>query len=258
MTDQPKCPTCGGELVDGYLQAVGYPDVPEPVPMKGCPKCDVPWAGDAQVCPTCGGERDKPASAVSPPEVQPRTFGKCNDPFHSVGGHGTVNAAGVFQKPDAAEQAFMDWTAPRWYDSQVDSEYLVAIRDAYTGGYRAAEAESAARIAELEAEVKAGATLVAKLTDAKNDSDYEKKKLIDELYHHGFRPCDVAACNCGRWHARYGLHERMEELKEALDEAGHPLSNENGNLIGNALKELVAERDSLRTELDALRREAKS
>ena len=38
----------------------------------------------------------------------------------------------------------------------------------------------------------------------------------------------------------------MRELQEMLDEAGHPLTNANGNLLRNALAELIAERDALR------------
>ena len=69
------------------------------------------------------------------------------------------------------------------------------------------------------------------------------------LLRNGFVPCDIAACNCGGWHARYGLPERWAEVKTALSEAGHPPCNENGNLVIKALAALVAERDSLRVEL---------
>lgn len=70
-------------------------------------------------------------------------------------------------------------------------------------------------------------------------------ELKDVLYRNGFVPCDIPACNCGSWHARYGLPERMEEIKTALADAGHPLCNENGNLPRNALSALVGERDEL-------------
>jgi hypothetical protein len=60
---------------------------------------------------------------------------------------------------------------------------------------------------------------------------------------------DSPACNCGSWHARFGLPERMQEIKDALAEADHELSNANGNLTLNALKALVAERDELRRQL---------
>jgi hypothetical protein len=70
-------------------------------------------------------------------------------------------------------------------------------------------------------------------------------ELRDILLRNGFVPCDNPSCNCGSWHARYGLPERMAELKKILADAGHPLTNENGNLISRALQELVAERDRL-------------
>lgn len=79
----------------------------------------------------------------------------------------------------------------------------------------------------------------------------ERDELRDVLLRSGFVPCDIPACNCGSWHHRYGLPERMQEIKDALDEAGHELSNANGNLTFNALKELVAERDRLRAALVA-------
>jgi len=69
--------------------------------------------------------------------------------------------------------------------------------------------------------------------------------LEDVLRRNGFVLCDIPACNCGSWHARYGLPERMEEIKDALADAGHPLCNENGNLPRNALAALVSERDEL-------------
>ena len=73
--------------------------------------------------------------------------------------------------------------------------------------------------------------------------------MQDVLIRSGFVRCGIISCNCGSWHHRYGLPERMYELRRILEEAGHPLCNENGNLIGNALNELVAERDALREDL---------
>jgi len=37
----------------------------------------------------------------------------------------------------------------------------------------------------------------------------------------------------------------MMEIKEMLEGAGCPLTNANGNLLRNALAELIAERDAL-------------
>lgn len=74
----------------------------------------------------------------------------------------------------------------------------------------------------------------------------ERDALRDVLRHSGFVPCDIFACNCGSWHPRYGLYERMQEIKEALAEAGHEMSNENGHSPLKALKQLIAELESLR------------
>ena len=77
----------------------------------------------------------------------------------------------------------------------------------------------------------------------------DARDMRDVLLRNGFVPCDSPACNCGSWHHRYGLPERMQEIKDALAEADHELSNANGNLTLNALKALVAERDELRRQL---------
>jgi len=71
-------------------------------------------------------------------------------------------------------------------------------------------------------------------------------ELIDVLQRNGFVRCDISACNCGSWHARYGYRKRLEEVTELVADAGHPLTNENGHLVTCAIAELIAERDSLR------------
>jgi len=71
------------------------------------------------------------------------------------------------------------------------------------------------------------------------------RDLRDVLIRNGFAPCDSPYCNCNSWHHRYGLPERLQEWKEMLADAGHPLCNENGNLFSRALQELIAERDAL-------------
>lgn len=82
------------------------------------------------------------------------------------------------------------------------------------------------------------------------DAIRERDDLRGVLLRRGFVPCDIPACNCGSWHHRYGLPERMRAIEDTLSEAGHELSNANGNLTLNALKALVAERDELRRQLD--------
>lgn len=81
------------------------------------------------------------------------------------------------------------------------------------------------------------------------DAIRERDELRDVLLRRGFVPCDISACNCGSWHHRYGLPERMRDIEDTLSEAGHELSNANGHLPINALKALVAERDDLRRQL---------
>ena len=77
------------------------------------------------------------------------------------------------------------------------------------------------------------------------DAQGEIMDLRDILRRNGFVPCDSPICNCGSWHQRHGLVERVEEWKEILANAGHPLCNENGHLFARALQELVSERDAL-------------
>lgn len=100
-----------------------------------------------------------------------------------------------------------------------------------------------ARIAELE---RSRDELVQKM----HQLERERDALTDTLRRKGFVPCDIAACNCGSWHHRYGLPQRMEEIREALTEAGHPLCNENGHLALKALAALVVERDALRADAE--------
>lgn len=98
-------------------------------------------------------------------------------------------------------------------------------------------------------------TALAQVREALAKVEAEHDELRDVLLRNGFVPCDSPACNCGSWHHRYGLPERMQEIKDELAEAGHELSNANGNLTLNALKALVAERDDLCRQLDEARAE---
>ncbi|MCO6445830.1 MAG: hypothetical protein J5J04_17300 [Anaerolineae bacterium] len=78
----------------------------------------------------------------------------------------------------------------------------------------------------------------------------DASELRDVLLRNGFVPCDIPACSCGSWHPRFGLYERMDEIKSDLADAGHPLTNENGNSPRHALLDLIDERDRLRAALD--------
>jgi hypothetical protein len=70
-------------------------------------------------------------------------------------------------------------------------------------------------------------------------------ELEDVLLRNGFARCDIAACNCGSWHHRYGLPERWQEVKDILSEFGQPLSNENGHLVSRALRAALEEASRL-------------
>lgn len=74
---------------------------------------------------------------------------------------------------------------------------------------------------------------------------YEWRRRADiaegVLASHGFVRCDIAACNCGSWHHRYGLAERFREIIEALEEAD---VNLNGVTVLAAIKKVLAERKS--------------
>ena len=85
----------------------------------------------------------------------------------------------------------------------------------------------------------------------------EADEMRNVLIGNGFVKCDISACNCGSWHHRYGLPERMQKIEDALAEAGHELSNANGHLPINALKALVAERDDLRRQLAEAEQDAR-
>lgn len=70
--------------------------------------------------------------------------------------------------------------------------------------------------------------------------EHTADELRDFLLRSGFVECDCPACNCGSFHHRFGLPERMVEIREALTEAGHPPCNDNGNIVINALREALA------------------
>jgi hypothetical protein len=65
--------------------------------------------------------------------------------------------------------------------------------------------------------------------------------LQDILERHGFRRCDIPACNCNGYHHVGGLAERWRELEEVV--------NTNGITMLAAVKKIAAEHDALRTRL---------
>ncbi len=82
----------------------------------------------------------------------------------------------------------------------------------------------------------------------------ERDELRDVLLRGGFVPCGIPACNCGSWHHRYGLPERMREIEFALADAGHERSNDNGHSILRALNALIARLDAAEAENERLRK----
>lgn len=85
-------------------------------------------------------------------------------------------------------------------------------------------------------------------------------ELKDMLLRKGFVKCDIAACNCGSYHHRYGLPERFDEIKELLVDAG-VFNNDAGNLHTRAVAKLIEQRDAaladgaaMKKELEKLRR----
>lgn len=127
----------------------------------------------------------------------------------------------------------------------------VARADAGVGYYVAPSTvrEIIARLDAAERLSEERRVLLAATLERECVIERECDALTDVLQRHGFVRCDIPACNCGSWHPRYGLTERMGEIKDALHEAGHELCNANGNLTLNALRELIAERDALREAL---------
>ena len=128
--------------------------------------------------------------------------------------------------------------------------------------------QQARELAELRAqcsrEYKRGRgaqALAAKVADGSfkdraERAEADRDALTDVLRRAGFVQCDIAACNCGSWHARYGLPERWNEIKSDLADAGYPLCNENGHVVRNALAGLVRDRDALADKLRAAEADA--
>jgi len=79
--------------------------------------------------------------------------------------------------------------------------------------------------------------------------------LGDVLRRNGFVRCDIPACNCHSWHPRYGLPERMREIREVLAEAG-VLNNETGNLPLRAIELLIAQLAALQQASEGRERDA--
>lgn len=100
-------------------------------------------------------------------------------------------------------------------------------------------------LAKFDAESMQRMTILTlqQLKERAEKAEHERDKLKDVLLRNGFVECDIAACNCGSWHARYGLRERLDEINDALREAD-VLNNDTGNLALRAIGKLVEQRDA--------------
>lgn len=74
----------------------------------------------------------------------------------------------------------------------------------------------------------------------------DARELRDVLRRHGFRQCDIAACNCNSWHHVDGLAARFREIEEAV-------GDHNGKTLLKAVQDLIDERDDLRNESTILK-----
>lgn len=163
------------------------------------------------------------------------------------------------EEPAYCGESILSVVASLW-EARTEIERLTAALQHEADCVEAAKAEIERLQIGIELFEAADADLRTKL-DAESDLAgmiaAERDELRDVLLRRGFVPCHIPACNCGSWHHRYGLPERMQEIKDALAEAGHELSNANGNLPLNALKALVAERDELRRQLAEVGQDAR-
>lgn len=94
--------------------------------------------------------------------------------------------------------------------------------------------------------------MVYKTTDLQAEND----ELLSVLERHGYRRCDIAACNCNGWHGGH-CAQRLTEIGDALVDAG---IETNGKTLLTCVRELVQQtRDGnvqqLCTALQQLRRE---
>lgn len=106
---------------------------------------------------------------------------------------------------------------------------------------------SAALLAPRAAE-EADRARIVELTETLNVIAVERGELKDVLSRNGFVRCDNPACNCGSWHARYGLYERFQEIKQLLRDAD-VLNNDTSNLPSKAIELLIQQRNEARQAL---------
>lgn len=59
----------------------------------------------------------------------------------------------------------------------------------------------------------------------------------DFLSFHGYRRCDIAACNCNSWHGGYA-NDRLREIRELIE--GETDMKTNGRTTIDLVRDLIA------------------
>jgi hypothetical protein len=78
-------------------------------------------------------------------------------------------------------------------------------------------------------------------------------EAVSYLQRHGYRRCDIPACNCGSWHGGHAM-ARLEEIRDELQE----VVSLNGITLLAGVRQLLAintERDALLASNGELKRE---
>ncbi len=99
-------------------------------------------------------------------------------------------------------------------------------------------------LGQMKSSLDAACADIERLTRERDEEREERGHLTDVLHGGGFVRCDLAACNCGSWHARFGYPERFREFTAALEEHGANLFA--GKTALTVLKECLAELDALK------------
>ena len=73
----------------------------------------------------------------------------------------------------------------------------------------------------------------------------EARDLRDVLLRHGFRKCDIPACNCDSWHHVDGLAARFREIEEVV-------GDHNGKTLLQAIKDVLTKLNNIREAAQAL------
>lgn len=89
----------------------------------------------------------------------------------------------------------------------------------------------------------------AEMDAAWDDLAAENAALRDVLLRGGFVQCDIAACNCGSWHQRYGWPERFHEIDAATEDEAR-----NGETLLARVQRIIAEVATFKARLAKVER----